>query len=344
MPPFQVYEFAFACCSIAAVALLIWDWVITISAEVQRIWSRRLSGSTILYACLRYGTLCEKITVLVLASWSITPHSELLDTDSLRVLALSQKNWYLAIPVFLMCLPSAIAPAYVYAHQESPGVDIYGCLLIYTASNSAMVHRLRIGEVVADLLSETMVIVITVSRTFWLRKFRRDEIFSGERQQSGVALLLLRDGTVYFRALLLLSLTDMLVLTLDHVPEFATLYDYWVVPYFTPVFRTIIICRFLLMLRAVYYDDDDEENIDHPIHFASRIIGPLGAPVDATLFDEVRDEDEDEDEESVYAVDPFVAGLMVMSAPGSKGDDRVGLSSNLNSNLASQRERESGGV
>ncbi|KAJ6584027.1 hypothetical protein DFH09DRAFT_911387 [Mycena vulgaris] len=55
-------------------ALLIWDHVITFGAEVNKFWSRKFSGATVLYALLRYGTLFEKITVLFLASWYLTPH------------------------------------------------------------------------------------------------------------------------------------------------------------------------------------------------------------------------------------------------------------------------------
>ncbi|KAF7350771.1 hypothetical protein MSAN_01638300 [Mycena sanguinolenta] len=364
MPPSQVYEFAFVCCSIAAVALLIWDWVITIPAEVQKIWCRKFSGSTVLYASLRYGTLFEKIIVLLLASWYLSPHvccllsgTELLLSclcdiavrlqifpmivrtigyglfSSLRVLALSQRNWYLAIPVFLMCLPSAIATAYVYANQESPGVDSYGCLLTYMASPT--VHdRIRIGGIISDLLSEIIVIFITVKRTFWLRNITKDDNSFGEKQPPGVASLLLRNGTVYFIALFILSLADMLVLLFDHLPQFSTRYDYWVVPYYTPVFRTIIICRFLVMLRAVYHTSDhEEEGSNHSIHFASRIIGTMGAPMNATLFDEAGDEDE----EPIYAGDPLVAGLLMTDAPRLKEDD---LSSGLDGNSTSQGESE----
>ncbi|KAJ6544493.1 hypothetical protein B0H19DRAFT_1267754 [Mycena capillaripes] len=139
-------------------------------------------------------------------------------------------------------------------------------------------------------------------------------------------MLLLKNGTIYFIALLVLSLADMLVLIFDHVPEFATRYDYWVVPYYTPVFRTIIICRFLLMLRAVYYDESANSDgmvIDQPIRFASRVIGPMGAPVDASRFDEDSDI---EDEESVYAEDPLVAGLRMMSdAPRPAKEDMVAV-------------------
>ncbi|KAJ7436269.1 hypothetical protein B0H11DRAFT_2207196 [Mycena galericulata] len=312
-------------------ALLIWDHCITLGLEVRRIWSRKLSGSTVLYACLRYGTLFEKITVLLLASWYLTPHGygspsrtvvfwltyfscdiavrvQILPMivrtigygmfSSLRVLALSERNWYLAILVFLLCLPSAIMPAYVYAHQDSPAVNING---------------LRISGIIADVLSEIIVITVTVNRTFGLRK---NEIPLFGKKRPSLALLLLRDA-------------DMLVL----IPEFATRYDYWVVPYYTPVFRTILICRFLTMLRAVYYDegaDADKPVVDHSIRFASQVIGPMGAPVDTALFDDGNDM---EDEESVYAEDPLVAGLAMMSesdAPAAPEEDQVVVLKEIN--------------
>ncbi|KAJ7483781.1 hypothetical protein B0H11DRAFT_2193053, partial [Mycena galericulata] len=250
MAPSQVYELYSSSTHLTlGKALLIWDHCITLGLEVRRIWSRKLSGSTVLYACLRYGTLFEKITVLLLASWYLTPHG--YGSPSRTVVFWAN---------------------YVYAHQDSPAVNING---------------LRISGIIADVLSEIIVITVTVNRTFGLRK---NEIPLFGKKRPSLALLLLRDA-------------DMLVL----IPEFATRYDYWVVPYYTPVFRTILICRFLTMLRAVYYDeggDADKPVVDHSIRFASQVIGPMGAPVDTALFDDGNDM---EDEESVYADDPLVA-------------------------------------
>ncbi|KAJ6613158.1 hypothetical protein B0H10DRAFT_2222472 [Mycena sp. CBHHK59/15] len=218
--------------------------------------------------------------------------------SSLRVFALMRNDWRLAIFVFLLCLPSAVMPSYVYSHQYSPGVDRYG---------------LRIAGIIADIISETIVIIVTVLRTF---KLRNSEIPFEGKARPGLAFLLLRDGTIYFAALLVLSLADMLVLIFDHVPDFATRYDYWVVPYYTPVFRTIIICRFLLMLRAIYYDESREvPETDDPLgslHFASRAIGSMGAPVDASHFEE--DVDIEDDEEVIYSRDPLATGLELMNS------------------------------
>lgn len=54
-------------------ALLLWDNVVTFGDEVSKIWSKKISGGTVLYALLRYGTAVEKVTVMLLASWYMTP-------------------------------------------------------------------------------------------------------------------------------------------------------------------------------------------------------------------------------------------------------------------------------
>ncbi|KAJ7764026.1 hypothetical protein DFH07DRAFT_1017015 [Mycena maculata] len=292
MAPSQVYEF------IAAVALLVWDHVITFGGEVHKVWSRKLSGSTLLYVLLRYGTLFEKITVLFLASWYLTPHELVFSHFGVPALSAFRNN----------------------ALGKSTHVWNVAAL---------MLRPIRIAGIIADILSEAIVITVTVCRTFGLR---HSEVPIDGKTRSGLAFLLLRDGTIYFVALLVLSLADMLVLIFDHVvsisttdygfligvthtplqPEFATRYDYWVVPYYTPVFRTILICRFLLMLRAIFYDEDGNAgntDMNHSIQFASRVIGRMGAPVDTTRFDD----DDVEDEDIVYSQDPLRAGLEMMS-------------------------------
>ncbi|KAF8186791.1 hypothetical protein BJ912DRAFT_1060064 [Pholiota molesta] len=317
MPPFQVYEF------IAAVSLLAWDHIITLDAEVSKIWSKKFSGPTALYALLRYGTLVEKIAVMLLASWYMTERGcdiavrfqifpMVLRTlafnvfSALRVYALMGNKLPLAIFVLLLCLPSLITPAYVYAHQWSSGVDRYG---------------LRISGILADLLAEIIVIGVTFRKTAHIRGNLPLDKQSKLPSLSG---LILRDGTLYFVALLILSLADMLVLIFDHVPQAVVGYDYWVVPYYTPVFRTIIICRFLLTLRAIYQGGDEEEDNEKSqigtLRFASRVVGSLGAPVEtnSTRFAD-GSEDDDYDEEIMYSRDPLAAGLV--SEGSSKAED-----------------------
>ncbi|KIJ44946.1 hypothetical protein M422DRAFT_251567 [Sphaerobolus stellatus SS14] len=242
MGPSLALEFAFVCCSIAAFALLIWDHVITFGEEVSKIWMKKISGGSVLYLLLRYGTAVEKITIMLLASWYMNPHGQVL-------------------------------------------------------------LSLRIAGLVADLLSETIVITVTLRKTFALRKNLND--------RSSLSLLLLRDGTLYFGALLILSLADMLVLIFDHVPANVVGYNYWVVPYYTPVFRTIIICRFLLMLRTIYFfEDNDEKSHVASMKFASRVVGNLGTTLDFAGEGEAEDD-------IIYTRDPFTTGLTISEASGS---------------------------
>ncbi|KAF9526805.1 hypothetical protein CPB83DRAFT_447713 [Crepidotus variabilis] len=234
--------------------------------------------------------------------------------SSLRVYALMEGRWPLALFVFSMFLPSIIAPSFSYANQSSIGVDRFGCQFMSTSSQ--IVHdRLRIAGIIADLLSETIVIIVTLKRTFHLRgNIPKDE----HDNKPGLAALLLRDGTVYFVALLVLSLADMLVLVFDHVPQPVVGYDYWVVPFYTPVFRTIIISRFILMLRAIHYNiDDGNEHYSTGLQFGSRVVGSLGAPVEPLRFVDgaSADFDEEEDENIIFSNDPFAAGMLSTSSP-----------------------------
>ncbi|RDB26732.1 hypothetical protein Hypma_005392 [Hypsizygus marmoreus] len=237
--------------------------------------------------------------------------------SSLRVCALQGNDWRLASFIFLLCLPSIITPTYSYAHQ---------CLPMTT------VNAVRIAGIVADIVSETIVIVVTVKKTF---RIRNNLKLAGPAQRPSLGRLLFRDGTIYFCALLILSLADMLVLVFDHVPQPVVGYDYWVVPYYTPVFRTIIICRFLLMLRAIYYDEGNEPKSQlGSLHFASRVVGPLGTTVNPDFDDEDdvqrQSLDDGEQDEITYSKDPFAMGMMVAES-SSKG-------STSGSNLAKESE------
>ncbi|KAI0918344.1 hypothetical protein AcV5_002352 [Taiwanofungus camphoratus] len=51
-------------CIIASAALLFFDFCITFTTEVQRIWSRRFSGATIIFLIVRYAALAERITLV----------------------------------------------------------------------------------------------------------------------------------------------------------------------------------------------------------------------------------------------------------------------------------------
>ncbi|GLB37022.1 hypothetical protein LshimejAT787_0400730 [Lyophyllum shimeji] len=179
----------------------------------------------------------------------------------------------------------------------------------------------RIAGIIADILSETIVIIVTVRRTSRLRKNLK---LAGPSDRPGLGRLFFRDGTMYFLVLLVLSLADMLVIVFDHIPQPVVGYEYWVVPYYTPAFRTIIICRFLLSLRAIYYDEGNEVDTQlGSLHFTSRIVGTLGTTVNPDFDD---DDDDlsgpgslgDLGEEIIFSKDPFATGLSLLTEGSSK--------------------------
>ncbi|KIJ43584.1 hypothetical protein M422DRAFT_253165 [Sphaerobolus stellatus SS14] len=332
-------------------ALLIWDHVVTFGEEVSKIWSKKITGGSVLYVLLRYGTAVEKITIMLLASWGklfcfirpiifdLSPtrcniavrvqiFPMILRTiafslfSSLRVYALTGKDWKLASFVLLLFLPSIIAPTYSYAHQFSPAVNALGCQLEFVASQPVHDHsmKLQFNHHYSTLTLE-------------LYHFEKDLLHAKQPQ---VERRSYKHGTPLTerRNPLLRCLADLVtgryacpysalaLLFFDHVPADVVGYNYWVVPYYTPVFRTIIICRFLLMLRTIYFPEDNDEN-SHvaSMRFASRIVGNLGTTVGDLDFSGGEDKD-DHGDDIIYARNPFTTGLMLSEAAGSNVEEK----------------------
>ncbi|KAL4251418.1 hypothetical protein ABKN59_005594 [Abortiporus biennis] len=52
-------------CILASSVLLFFDTILTFPKEVQRIWRRRFTGATFIYALTRYVNVVERITLVV---------------------------------------------------------------------------------------------------------------------------------------------------------------------------------------------------------------------------------------------------------------------------------------
>ncbi|KAG6918292.1 hypothetical protein DXG01_015384 [Tephrocybe rancida] len=283
----------------------VWDHVLTFGDEVSKIWSRKFSGATVLYCLLRYGTLVEKMSVMFLASWNMSPHwASGVDRYGCELA-------YLASPV---------------VHDRSECYFFYG----EVATNAVVV---RIAGIIGDILSETIVIIVTFMKTYRLRKDLEPAAV-----KMGLAQLLFRDVRPRRKFPVTLKKASHLMMP-GTKPQPVVGYDYWVVPYYTPV--TIIICRFLLMLRAIYYNDDDNDTGTQVLsmRFASGVVGPLGTTVDPDSDDDYNgngdDEDDDDDDESiprgniegvVFSKDPFAAGMGLTKTRGKEKEAPVEVS------------------
>ncbi|OBZ67914.1 hypothetical protein A0H81_12146 [Grifola frondosa] len=201
--------------------------------------------------------------------------------SALRVYAIWNRDWR---PFILVLLVGIVVPAtnlYHYA-RSSPAAflpPLAGCgeavnltpeqLLRYSSASvvlSTVTHSCAIA-------TDALVLVLTWAKTFGIKRAAMSLHI-----KATLSTLLLRDGTLYFAILLLLNVVDLVVLQSDVI--------FNPLPIFIDVFTCILISRFMLNLREVFYSDDPLH--DHSaslvsrfsnVNFASNVIGNLGAPL-----------------------------------------------------------------
>ncbi|KZT08754.1 uncharacterized protein LAESUDRAFT_723684 [Laetiporus sulphureus 93-53] len=121
------------------------------------------------------------------------------------------------------------------------------------------------------------------------------------RFKGSIATVLMRDGTLYFMALLLLNILQIVIkIRYENSQNTA---DYVVL--FLPPISSILISRFILNLRQVSVGSVDLNTISHSAlntpDIPSRLVGNFGADVQHTslIFENVEDNAEDEQNISV---------------------------------------------
>ncbi|TBU28104.1 hypothetical protein BD311DRAFT_601877, partial [Dichomitus squalens] len=91
------------------VALLLYDSLLMCHREVRHMWSRGRIGTTIIYTGARYGSLVNRlVVVLVLSRWKGQITESIPAFSALRAYALSGKrSWVLVVMILL----GSVAPA-----------------------------------------------------------------------------------------------------------------------------------------------------------------------------------------------------------------------------------------
>ncbi|THH00331.1 hypothetical protein EW026_g2163 [Hermanssonia centrifuga] len=152
----------------------------------------------------------------------------------------------------------------------------------------AMTIGTRIPVIIADIL----VLVLTWRKTF---RHRMEAIRVGVR--APLSALLLRDGTVYFFALLAMNIAVVLVNTVPSLQTASPVSD--IIPVLTP----ILISRFLLNLRQLG-EPESETQSSLNLRFSTPgfrvptstiLVETMGADLDHDTAEEVDDEAEDVD-------------------------------------------------
>lgn len=244
-------------------ALPLYEYVLTISQEVEHIWGNECGrASRALFSLNRFVMLlmavgnvlqvvpfathksCE-IGQFVLTVSQLMLFVVLAVVSALRVHALSVHNWYLLLPTLLLGLVPFITNTcnvigVYYLARPIPTLVIPYCmalvpnhLVLGNSNNATIITRICV------ILSELIVVAVTLRSTYRhaSRSFRLD------RKPSLVALLL-RDGVMYFLLLFVLNLSDIFVLIVA---------DNGALIQFKLPMSSILVSRFLLNIHEAMH-------------------------------------------------------------------------------------------
>ncbi|KAI0334549.1 hypothetical protein GY45DRAFT_1242288, partial [Cubamyces sp. BRFM 1775] len=242
----------------SAMALLVYDYLLTLRHEVRFVWSRKFTGATVLFLLNRYIIilvyLVDVITLFPIISkvsacpgtgrfitvLEVLPYIIWAAFSSLRAYALSSRNLPIGLLIFLLSLVPAGVNAYffsTFSFIELPSPSNCTALSDITAQLMTIVSRASL------MAADTLVIVVTWASTYRIGKASRDA-----RLGFSFGALLLRDGTIYFVALVAMNIVHMTLNTVkpnDFVQQAS-----YVTVLENPI-TSILVSRFILNLRAV---------------------------------------------------------------------------------------------
>ncbi|CCM06021.1 uncharacterized protein FIBRA_08265 [Fibroporia radiculosa] len=335
-------------CTVAAMMLLLYDYILTFAQEIQCIWRRKFSGATVLFFLNRYLSIIYRILMLlVILPWQYLPQQTADDVitimldlilavfTSLRLYAIWNRDRRILIAVILLGLVSPAANIFYYTtlQEEAAPPPLYGCAVRVHMSASAGEMSVPVGLVVMRLAdntfsfaifncvfaicSDAIVLILT-----WLKTAEIQRAFSSAHVKGGsISSLIQRDGTVYFLTLLVLNVVNLIAIKFQ---------DYGCIPALTEVLSSILISRFLLNLRGVYLSDSElqEDAINKlstnrdlgtsqlsSLRFSYSIAGNLGAPLNDLLsdayFDGGSEHSSVHDDVAYISANPLAVGFFV---------------------------------
>ncbi|KAH9840607.1 uncharacterized protein C8Q71DRAFT_904709 [Rhodofomes roseus] len=262
-------------CELATCMLIFFEHIVTLPDEIRFIWRRKLTMSSLIFLLNRYilflyglvnvvgvipwttnigsdafsGFVCASdaerktcrcaaiimlYTVFTLLLYAITPIF-----STLRVYAIAGRKWHFALATFLTGMV-AVASNLANAVQASLGYLVYvGPLPVctYNAYYSESEHlKLTIATRVCSIVSDLLVIVVTWWRTYALKR-EADRL----HMRASLATLLLRDGTIYFVAILVLNIVHIIFVLYNGNVVYVTIF-------LIPI-PALLTSRFLLNLR-----------------------------------------------------------------------------------------------
>ncbi|KAI8974520.1 hypothetical protein BD414DRAFT_424359, partial [Trametes punicea] len=257
----------------SALALLGYDYLLTLHREIRLVWMHKLSGATVLFLLNRYMIILlyaiDMITISpinpkvplhrcpgtgrFITVLEILPYIIWAVFSSLRTYALSRRNIIIGVVVFVLSLVPAGVNAYFFStltfvnlpppsnctalsaisDRLSRDAHWSGCWIVTIVSRSSL------------MAADALAIIVTWASTYGIGKASRDV-----RLATSFGTLLLRDGelSVTYMALLAMNVVHM---TLNTVKPSSFFQQASYVTVVENPLISILISRFILNLRAV---------------------------------------------------------------------------------------------
>ncbi|KZT71027.1 hypothetical protein DAEQUDRAFT_810281 [Daedalea quercina L-15889] len=269
-------------CLLAAFTIYIFDHALTFASEVEYIWCRRKSGVILLYVTMHVCTLVMFVTNI--AGWLDSTGCEsayalsMVDTAVLcalyviwgvisasRAYALSGREWTIPTLIFIVSLvPVAANIAYCWGLAQENIPPPIGCV-VYNKIPQTTETRFEIATRTCVIATDLLVLLVTWKATYGIRRNA-----SALDVKTPIAVLLLRDGTIYFGVLLVINILS-LALWVTNVLEAAST--------FSSALNTILFSRLFLNLReaAIAPGSTASTTSKSPNeHFTSLVFGNIG--------------------------------------------------------------------
>ncbi|KAI0088416.1 hypothetical protein BDY19DRAFT_196924 [Irpex rosettiformis] len=208
-------------CVLVSRVLFLWDFLITMGYEVEYFWGRKITAASALFLLNRYVSLVITIMQFFSPAFFQTAHvcgpfvrvlQSLLVLSlviagafaAIRVYAIWQRSWSLALPVFMLAM---VPPALTIAidANETPMLapsPSSGCAIVVAippAQYTTYANAMRACTIAYDAI----VFALTVLRTRQLE--RRSQA------QTSLVRLIIRDGCLYFMCLVLINISQMVI-------------------------------------------------------------------------------------------------------------------------------------
>ncbi|KAI0632761.1 hypothetical protein C8Q77DRAFT_1119605 [Trametes polyzona] len=305
------------------VALVLYEYLLTIRAEAKVVWGRKLTVPTVLYYINRYTLLLLGLAIALWGFVEWTSDSSCIAPgalqkiccaliqacytifSALRIHAINNRNWTWTI--LILCLGCVGVPPLVVGIVAARRViavgppPLRGCaaaVWTWDGLDAPAWSRVAIAAECCTILMDTVVLAITWYRTAGILIMARKI-----QLQTSLASLMLRDGTTFFSLALALHI---IVIVVDETRQTSLVL-------ITCTFMSIIMSRFILNLRTL--ESSDPETRLYTLHltkstsirFSSSVLDNVGAPidVDARIEDDYLDDhhynyDDNSDLDSIH--------------------------------------------